>query len=159
MKTDKKRIKIQVEGMSCANCAVGIKKHLEAKGLQNVNVNFSTGEANCNIENTQSEKEVAKIIEELGYSVIIKNKKNAFSKVEKYFYFTLFFTLPLFSHMFVGKESVLQDPLIQFLLCLPVYVVGLLYFGKSTCSSLKTGIPNMDVLIFMGSTAAFIYCI
>ena len=155
----KKKIKIQVEGMSCANCAAGIKKHLEAKGLENVNVNFSTGEASCNIENTQSEKEVAKFIKELGYTVITNSKKDGLSKVEKYFYFTLFFTLPLFSHMFVGKESVLHQPLIQFLLCLPVYVVGLLYFGKSAWSSLKTGVPNMDVLIFIGSSAAFFYSI
>ena len=155
----KKKIKIQVEGMTCANCAAGIKKHLEAKGLENVNVNFSTGEVSCNIENTQSEKEVAKIIKELGYTVITNSKKDGLSKVEKYFYFTLFFTLPLFSHMFVGKESVLHQPLIQFLLCLPVYVVGLLYFGKSAWSSLKTGVPNMDVLIFIGSSAAFFYSI
>ena len=155
----KKKIKIQVEGMSCANCAAGIKKHLEGKGLENVNVNFSTGEASCNIENNQSEKEVAKIIKELGYTVITNSKKDGLSKVEKYFYFTLFFTLPLFSHMFVGKESFLHQPLIQFLLCLPVYVVGLLYFGKSAWSSLKTGVPNMDVLIFIGSSAAFFYSI
>ena len=155
----KKKIKIQVEGMTCANCAAGIKKHLEGKGLENVNVNFSTGEASCNIENNQSEKEVAKIIKELGYTVITNSKKDGLSKVEKYFYFTLFFTLPLFSHMFVGKESVLHQPLIQFLLCLPVYVVGLLYFGRSAWSSLKTGVPNMDVLIFIGSSAAFFYSI
>ena len=159
MNPAKKKIKIQVEGMSCANCAAGIKKHLEAKGLENVNVNFSTGEASCNIENNQSEKEVAKIIKELGYTVITNSKKDGLSKVEKYFYFTLFFTLPLFSHMFVGKESFLHQPLIQFLLCLPVYVVGLLYFGKSAWSSLKTGVPNMDVLIFIGSSAAFFYSI
>ena len=33
MKTDKNKIIIQVEGMTCANCAAGIKKHLESKGL------------------------------------------------------------------------------------------------------------------------------
>jgi Cu+-exporting ATPase len=159
MKSAKKKIIIKLEGMSCANCAVGIKKHLESKGLENVNVNFSTGEASCNKEKMQSEITVAKIITELGYTVISKNKKDAFSKVERYFYFTLFFTIPLFSHMFVEKGSILQDPLIQFLLCLPVYIVGLIYFGRSAWSSLKTGIPNMDVLIFIGSSAAFIYSI
>jgi Cu+-exporting ATPase len=61
--------------------------------------------------------------------------------------------------MFVGKDSILQDPLLQFTLCVPVYIIGLLYFGKSAWSSLKIGIPNMDVLIFIGSSAAFIYSI
>jgi copper chaperone CopZ len=50
MKNDIKKIKIQVEGMSCTNCASGIKKHLINKGLEDVNVNFSTGEASCNID-------------------------------------------------------------------------------------------------------------
>ena len=34
MKTDKNRIILQVEGMTCTNCAAGIKKHLESKGIQ-----------------------------------------------------------------------------------------------------------------------------
>ena len=37
--------------------------------------------------------------------------------------------------------------------------MGILYFGKSAWKSLKTGIPNMDVLIFIGTSAAFIYSI
>ena len=161
MKTEMKKVKLQVEGMTCANCAAGIKKHLTNKGLEDVNVNFSTGEASCNISNNQSEKEVENSIKELGYTIISPNKdtNKGLSKVEKYFYFTLFFTLPLFSHMFLGKENILQNPLIQFFLCFPVYLVGLLYFGKSAWGSLKSGIPNMDVLIFIGSSAAFIYSI
>src|SRR5690606_36215294 len=31
------------------------------------------------------------------------------------------------------------------------------HFGKSAFNSLKSGVPNMDVLIFSGSTSAFIY--
>ena len=151
-------MKIQIEGMSCVNCALGIKKHLENEGLKNVNVNFTTKEASC-ISNDLSEEEVVKIITDLGYTTNIHKKKNNTLKVEKYFYFTLLFTLPLFCHMFVGQENILHNPLVQFSLCLPVYIVGLIYFGKSTWNSLKIGIPNMDVLIFIGSSAAFIYSI
>jgi len=46
---------------------------------------------------------------------------------------------------------------VQLLLCLPVFLVGCLHFGKSAFNSLKGGVPNMDVLIFVGSSAAFIY--
>jgi len=159
MRPDENKIKIQVEGMSCANCAAGIKKHLESKGFKNVNVNFTTKEASCNIEKNQTKTEVSKIIKKLGYTVTPNSTENSLSKVEKYFFFTLFFTIPLFSHMFLSKEHVLHEPLLQFLLCIPVYTIGLIYFGKSAWNSLKTGIPNMDVLIFIGSTAAFIYSI
>ena len=159
MKKDQNKTQIEVEGMSCANCAAGIKKHLENKGFKNVNVNFSTKEASYDIENDQSDERAEKIIKELGYTIVSNNKTKKYSKIEIYFYFTVLFTLPLFSHMFVGEKNILQNPLIQFLLCLPVYFVGTMHFGKSAWSSLKTGVPNMDVLIFIGSSAAFFYSI
>ena len=161
MKNDIKKIKIQVEGMSCTNCASGIKKHLINKGLEDVNVNFSTGEASCNIDTLHNQNDIENIIQKLGYSIIKPNIeiKKRISKVERYFYSTLIFTLPLFSHMFFPEGSFIQNPILQFFLCLPVYLIGVAYFGKSAWSSLKTGIPNMDVLIFIGSSAAFFYSI
>jgi len=161
MKTDSKKIKLNIEGMTCTNCAAGIKKHLEQKGLQKVNVNFSTGEASYSNNKIQNEEDVIKIIRKLGYSIKSSgnNDKNKLTKVEKYFYFSLIFTLPLFSHMFFSEDSFIQNPVLQFFLCIPVYTVGVIYFGKSAWNSLKTGIPNMDVLIFIGSTSAFIYSI
>lgn len=161
MKIETKKLKLEVEGMSCANCAAGIKKHLENNGLQGVNVNFSTGEASWENDNSKDKKVVAKTITSLGYKIksSSKKEKKRLSKVEKYFCFTLIFTLPLFSHMLLPKVELLQNPLFQFILCLPVYIIGLSYFGKSAWGSIKTGIPNMDVLIFTGSSAAFFYSI
>ncbi len=159
MKTDEKKIILQVKGMTCANCAMGIKKQLEIKGLANVNVNFSTGEASCNLIDEYTRKKVEKIIKKLGYSVLLVGEERGLSKAEKYFYLTLLFTPLLFSHMFFSSESFLQNPILQFFLCLPVYFIGILYFGKSAWSSLKSGIPNMDVLIFIGSSSAFFYSI
>ena len=161
MKIETKKLQIQVEGMSCANCAAGIKKHLENSGLKDVNVNFSTGEASWENDNNQDENDVAKTITSLGYKIKLSSKKEkkGLSKVEKYFCFTLIFTLPLFSHMFLPKDSIIQNPLLQFILCLPVYIIGISYFGKSAWGSIKIGIPNMDVLIFTGSSAAFFYSI
>ena len=46
------------------------------------------------------------------------------TKVEKYFYFTLFFTLPLFSHMFVGKESIVELEIKNYLLRFRVTIPG-----------------------------------
>ena len=84
MNTEKYYTKIQVHGMNCNNCAIGLKKHLEKKGFKNVNVNFSTAEASCNISNQNSIKTLEKAIQELGYSVIKESKKKPnLSKVEK----------------------------------------------------------------------------
>ena len=161
MKIKTKKLKIEVEGMTCANCAAGIKKHLENNGLQDVNVNFSTGEASWKNNKNQDKNDVAKTITSLGYKIKSSSKEEGkgLSEVEKYFYLTLIFTLPLFSHMFFPKDSIIQNPLLQFTLCLPVYIIGISYFGKSAWGSIKTGVPNMDVLIFTGSSAAFFYSI
>ena len=44
-------------------------------------------------------------------------------------------------------------------LALPVFVVGMRFFGRSAVKSLRNGVPNMNVLITLGALAAFIYSI
>ena len=160
MKKIGEKITLHVEGMTCNNCANGIKVHLEKNLIENVNVNFSLAEVSCSENNTSNKKHIISLIEEIGYKV--KNKKSKesrFSRVDVLFLISLFFTIPLFSHMFLDHSHILYDPLLQLSLCLPVYFIGLNYFGKSAFNSLKTGVPNMDVLIFTGSSAAFFYSI
>jgi Cu+-exporting ATPase len=48
-------------------------------------------------------------------------------------------------------------PQVQLILCLPVYIVGMYFFGRSALKSLRKGRPNMNVLIAVGATAAFVY--
>jgi len=153
---------LKIEGMTCANCALGIKKHLDKKGVKNVHVNFTTNNASFSVDNQFRYKDVIGLINEIGYKATKASneiEKKELSSLEKKFFFTLIFTLPLFSHMFLPKVLFLQNILVQFVLCLPVFLVGLLYFGKSAFRSLKSGLPNMDVLILMGSSAAFFYSI
>ena len=160
MKKIGEKIVLHVEGMTCNNCANGIKNHLEKNLIENVNVNFSLSEVSCNEDVTSNKKHIISLIEDIGYQVKNKNtKEKKFSKVEVLFFISLLFTIPLFSHMFLDHNNILYNPFLQLGLCLPVYFIGLIYFGKSSFNSLKTGVPNMDVLIFMGSSAAFFYSI
>jgi Cu+-exporting ATPase len=162
MATDPKHITLLVEGMDCANCALGITKDLQKKGLENVHVNFATGEASFVMGDNHRLPSIIEGINNIGYKVVDsktrEENENKMSPVEKRFYFTLPFTIPLFfSHMFMGHEFILNQPLVQLLICLPVFIMGFIQFGSSAWNSLKTGVPNMDVLIFIGSTSAFIY--
>lgn len=160
MKKIGEKITLHVEGMTCNNCANGIKVHLEKNLIENVNVNFSLAEVSCSENNTSNKKHIISLIEEIGYKVKQKkSKKSRFSKVDILFLISLIFTIPLFSHMFLDHSHILYDPFLQLSLCLPVYFIGLIYFGKSAFNSLKTGVPNMDVLIFIGSSSAFFYSI
>src|SRR5690606_4684180 len=79
-----------------------------------------------------------------------------YNKIENRFYFSLVFAIPLFSHMFLPFHW-LHNPINHLLLCLPVFILGFIHFGKSAFNSIKSGVPNMDVLIFIGFTSAFIY--
>ena len=60
-------------------------------------------------------------------------------------------------HMLPWHIHFLMNPWIQLAICIPVYIVGMGYFGVSAVKSLRHGIPNMNVLIAIGATAAFVY--
>ena len=51
----------------------------------------------------------------------------------------------------------IMNPWVQLVLCIPVFVVGMWFFGRSAWKSLLTGIPNMNVLVAVGAMAAFGY--
>lgn len=58
-----------VEGMSCSNCAMGVRKRLEKQGMEQVDVNFATGEVRFENVPGKPISELKESIEELGYSV------------------------------------------------------------------------------------------
>ena len=152
-------IELQVSGMHCNNCALSVHKLLEKKGLQDIYVDFANDEVKFKTNKPSDTPLIIKDIEGLGYKVSeesIPIQEKFYEKVENKFYFSLIFTIPLFSHMFLPFHW-LHNPLVQLGLCIPVYILGCIHFGKSAFNSLKNGIPNMDVLIFIGSSAAFIY--
>jgi P-type Cu+ transporter len=158
-------IQWKVEGMTCANCALTINKFLEKQGQHNVKVNPIDGDVSFElVEGTPKEKLISGI-QSLGYTVIpeqkegLKVKKRFLSNHFNRFIFCLPFTLILLLHMFEKWLPVhfLMNPWIQLALCLPVYIVGMSFFGKSAVKSLRNGIPNMNVLIALGATAAFVY--
>tara|TARA_R110002096_G_scaffold432341_2_gene649063 strand:+ start:1943 stop:4075 length:2133 start_codon:yes stop_codon:yes gene_type:complete len=151
---------IEVEGMTCSNCALGVQKGLEKIGLEQVNVDFATGEVLFNNTPKVPSEKINKTIEGLGYQIKSKTEENQIdqfgSKLMRKFYTSLAFTIPLFSAMFL-PFNFLHNAWVQLVLVIPVMYIGVEHFGKSAFKSLKNGIPNMDVLIFIGSSAAFLY--
>lgn len=152
-------IVLKVEGMTCSNCAAGISKTLKKSGFEDAHASFSDGEVSFTAIEQFSATDAIKKIEGLGYSVIENEKaeKKGLSEIEKKFLFSLLFSLPLFLHMFVPQDWWLNNPFVQIGLSTPVFILGLLHFGKSAWGSIKGGMANMDVLIFIGSSAAYFY--
>lgn len=162
---------LEVEGMTCTNCALGVTRTLENAGLKEVHVDFASGEVVYAEQGVLPIDTVVSKIEGLGYKV-----KNAGVEgdehshhghshtssgwgIERKFYFALVFTVPLLFHMVLPHTSILNNPWLQLGLSLPVVILGFMHFGRSAISSLKQGIPNMDVLIFIGFSAAFGYSV
>ena len=168
------KVNWKVEGMTCSNCALTISKYLENQGLKNVKVNpmdgkvsFETGDA------AVEEKKLERGIAALGYKVAEHTNGHGHDHDHGHshtninfhlrrFFICLPFTLVLMLHMIPGFHSTtfghwIMNPWIQLGLCLPVYVIGMDFFGRSAIKSLRNGIPNMNVLIALGATAAFVY--
>ena len=156
----------KVEGMTCSNCALSVNKVLSKQGMQKVQVNALSGDVSFELMGETTALETAKRnIADLGYKVVdetqptqIEKKKWLSTSLGK-FWFCLPFTLILM----IGHWSMsfgyhfLHNAWLQMIICLPVFILGMNYFGKSAIKSLASGIPNMNVLIALGASAAFIY--
>jgi P-type Cu+ transporter len=157
------KVQWKVDGMDCSNCALTIRKYLEKQGMKEVKVNFATGDVSFDLNGNYNPQELAIGIKDLGYEVAnqqlaTRNQKRFLSTHLQRFLFCLPFTAILMLHMIPGVHiHWLMNPWIQLGLTIPVFIVGMSFFGKSAWKSLRNGIPNMNVLIAIGATAAFIY--
>ncbi|MGN6214771.1 heavy metal translocating P-type ATPase [Parafilimonas sp.] len=167
-------VNMKIKGMSCTNCALSINKYLEKEGLQNIKVNFIGGDVSFDKDASIPKEKIKRGIERLGYEVVPeehhhmheehdhmhmhedKSKKLLGNNFRR-FIFCLVFAAPLFLHMLGVHISFLMNEYVQLGLTLPVFIVGMLYFGKSGIRSLLGGVPNMDVLVSIGSIASFAY--
>ncbi len=153
--------------MDCNNCAMSIQRFLERKGLEDVMVNFQTREVRYRRNDTAVDAGAVKAgITKLGYTVVEEDVDGAPTKpagltARQRLVICAAFTLPLLLGHFVmmagNGMSFLGNGWVQFALALPVYLIGGLHFGRSALSGLRERMLNMDVLIFLGATAAFTY--
>ena len=155
---------LNVEGMTCSSCAQGVSRQLMKKGFQDVLVSLDNGEVEFLSTGGKQLQLALEEIRKLGYKASIKGdvdqpvEKSGFLRsMEFRFLFCLFFTLPVVAPMFFHGIEFLHQPLVQFLLCLPVLVTGIQVFGRSAWGAVVSRQPNMDVLISLGSISAFVY--
>src|SRR5215203_277686 len=157
------KVQWKVTGMTCANCALTVNKYLHQQGAKGVVVNPIDGDVSFELNESKTQQQLAKGVESLGYrvesnGVLTQNKKPFPSTNLERFWFCLPFTLVLMLHMVPGVHiHFLVNPWVQLALTLPVFVVGMRFFGRSAIKSLRNKVPNMNVLIAIGSASAFIY--
>jgi len=163
-------IEMRVDGMDCNNCAMSIQRFLERKGLEDVLVNFQTREVRFRQNDEALDLAgVSAGITRLGFTVVTENGGDDATahphQHEKTTWRRLvicaLLTAPLLiAHLlmtFGVPIGLLHNGWVQLALAGPVYAIGGLYFGRSALAGLRTRMLNMDVLIFVGATAAFVY--
>ena len=160
------KVEWNVEGMTCSNCALSINKVLQKKGMKDIMVNPIDGSVSFTNTESNNLDSIKAEITELGYRVVGRNqeqqtdkKKKGISTNKQRFLLTLPFTLTLMLHMLHPWVPVhfIMNGWVQLFLCLPVFIIGMLYFGRSAWKSILSGVPNMNVLVTLSAACSFLY--
>ncbi|EOH86178.1 copper-translocating P-type ATPase [Enterococcus villorum] len=165
-----------ITGMTCANCSARIEKELnDQPGVVSATVNLATEKATVKYQETTADQ-LIKCVETIGYGAIlydeahkqkIAEEKQAYLKKMKFdLIISMILTLPLMLSMIAmllgshaGIVYFFHRPIVQLILALPVqFYVGWRFY-KGAYHALKTKAPNMDVLVAIGTTAAFMLSI
>lgn len=167
-------IDFAVHGMSCSACAARIEKAVsKMEGVQMAAVSFPLRTAWVQFKPERVEaKQIAERVKQLGFSALLnENAKKGLRKEHEILRLRLavsvLLTLPLLTGML--QHIPLLEPLLQYLpdwLSLPwlqlsfatiiQFVIGLpFYFGAYY--AMRERSANMDVLVVIGTTAAYLY--
>jgi Cu+-exporting ATPase len=159
---------ITVKGMTCASCASSVSHLLRRRGFSEVGVNHVTGQVNFKSETPVVIDPVFDAIDGLGYQSVRAegpagntdphqgHDHSQEDIADKLLPLCVALTVPLLGHMFVSWP-LLHNMWFQLTLATPVFLIGWWVFGKSAIKSLQNGWPNMNVLIILGATAAYLY--
>ncbi|MFC1678291.1 heavy metal translocating P-type ATPase [Patescibacteria group bacterium] len=170
-----KKVSIKIAGMHCANCAANITKSLEkTEGITSAKVNFSTESASVQFDELKvTENEIKKIVKATGYNVVEKaHDQDVHAHLqgdEKWLKLKVILatilTLPVLIYMFwqwqVPGElwSISFTNWIQHdLTFLVVFIFGW-QFHRNAFKALKRGQADMDMLISIGTLAAYFYSV
>ncbi|XP_072118942.1 copper-transporting ATPase 2-like isoform X6 [Mobula birostris] len=170
--------------MNCASCVHNIESKLNrVDGILHVSVNFATKKAHIMLDpELLGPRDVIRIIEGLGYSASVVKSQSAVHNLDhkeeikqwrKSFLLSLVFGIPVLGLMiyvmimdnYGGSRALEQNilpglsilNLVFFVLCTPVQFIGGWYFYIQTYKALKHKTANMEVLIILATTTAYLY--
>ena len=168
------KAELKITGMSCAACSAKIEKKLnKTDGIEQANVNLATGRASVEYDVTKVKiNDIIKIIQDLGYSAqraeeINQDKERERSEKEiNTLKLSLIISAVLSTPLVLAMLlSMLNIPLLSFLhnsyfqlaVATPVqFIIGFRFY-KHAYYALRSKSANMDVLISMGTSAAYFF--
>jgi len=168
------KVELAIRGMTCAACAGRIEKGLSRlEGVLRADVNLATERGTVEFNPAViGVAEIRKKVKDLGYEASLPetqekamdSRKEEIRAQKRRFLVAAAFSLPLLWTMFHMWEPLaflvpdfLMNGSIQWLLATPVQFYAGRTFYRGAYKSLKNGSANMDVLVAMGSSAAYLY--
>lgn len=174
-----KEVIIGIGGMSCVGCAKGIEKELiKNNGIEKIEVNFSTEKAKIVYNDNIRLSAIKNKIEDMGFKILEENveEKESFKEKEiktmiRKLIFSSIFGIPLLfiamAPMIKGLDKLVPNiinmninplnyAIIQLILTIPIIIIGHKFYTTGFKLFFK-GRPNMDSLIAISTTAAFLY--
>ncbi|PEI84340.1 heavy metal translocating P-type ATPase [Bacillus toyonensis] len=167
-----------VSGMTCAACANRVEKRLnKLDGVNKATVNFALESATVDFNPDEvSVNEMKSTITKLGYKLEVKSDEQDGStdhrlqeieRQKKKFIISFILSFPLLwamvSHFsftsFIYLPDMLMNPWVQLALATPVQFIigGQFYIGAY--KALRNKSANMDVLVALGTSAAYFYSV
>ncbi|WP_258110553.1 heavy metal translocating P-type ATPase [Alicyclobacillus sp. SP_1] len=165
------KVELAISGMTCAACSARIEKNLNrAPGVVKASVNLASEKALIEITpGLATPDELIRIVEKTGYGATLavdrtgeerEDQRIAYRNLRIAFWSGVVLTLPLVVQMlslFIPGYGFMLPVWLQVILATPVqFVVGWRFY-KGAYHALRGGAPNMDVLVSLGTSAAYFF--
>lgn len=166
------KLDLSIYGMTCAACSNRIEKVLsKIDGVENAVVNLANETATVTFyRNVVTEQDIIDKIKTIGYDAKVrrsKEKTDSYKEKERKKMRTKLIIaaalsipllLTMLDHLFgIPVPNILLNPWFQFALATPIQFIIGWQFYESAYKNLKTKNANMDVLVALGTSAAYFY--
>ena len=164
-----KKLKFNIEGMTCVVCSGTCQKAIsKLDGVKTCNVNFASGVALVEYDEEKvGENEIFGAVEKAGYKPVAgerQEKKSGVVKVAVMLALSIvllvFAMLAMVGVKYPSAISPDDNPIvftiIQLILCIPVMIMVRAFYVRGFKNLFKAK-PNMDSLVAVSTTTAFIY--
>ncbi|MFC4711340.1 heavy metal translocating P-type ATPase [Planococcus dechangensis] len=170
-------IDFSIQGMTCANCSARIEKALNRMdGVEHATINLALESGHViYTPGTLTPGAFVQKIQSLGYDAILDQdqqeatdyKQQEIKKKTRQFWISAALSFPLlwtmFSHFtftsWMYVPDIFMNPFVQWALATPVqFWIGATFY-KGAYFALKNKSANMDVLVALGTSAAYFYSV
>lgn len=171
-----KSYRLDVTGMSCASCAGRVESALKAvPGVSDASINLALERADVIAQANLGADVLVAAVEDAGYGAkaldddpamrrAAREQAEAEAAAEehrtlKILIFSIALTAPLLAQMVTMAFGVAMHlhPVVELVLATPVQIVAGARFYRGAFKALRGGSANMDVLVALGTSAAFFY--